>query len=212
MLFFAASDFTFTTRHIHSWVSFLLWPSCFILSGVIVLRSSPVAYWTPSDPGDSSFSVISFCLFIQFMRFSQKIYWNSLSVPPPVDHVLSELSTTTLLFWVALHSMAHSFIEFCKLLCHDKAVIHEGNILQYLFPNHPWTDFQLSSLSGANASICLLFYEIICLLFTDTNKYLSPVLLIRLESWCLEFYHFLMKDQDRKNGHWWNSYSECGSE
>ena len=29
----------------------------------------------------------------------------------PVDHVLLELSTMTCLFWVALHSMAHSFIE-----------------------------------------------------------------------------------------------------
>ena len=33
--FFIALDFTFTTRHIHNWVSFLLWPSCFILSGAI---------------------------------------------------------------------------------------------------------------------------------------------------------------------------------
>ena len=34
-LFFAASDFTFITRHIHSWKSFPLWPSHFILSGAI---------------------------------------------------------------------------------------------------------------------------------------------------------------------------------
>ena len=27
------------------------------------------------------------------------------------------------------HSMAHSFIEFCKPLCHDKTVIHEGEPL-----------------------------------------------------------------------------------
>ena len=32
-LFFTASDFTFTTKHIHNWASFLLWASCFILSG-----------------------------------------------------------------------------------------------------------------------------------------------------------------------------------
>ena len=29
--------------------------------------------------------------------------------------------------WVALHGMAHSFIELCKLLRHDKAVIYEGD-------------------------------------------------------------------------------------
>ena len=120
MLFFAASDFTFITRHFHSWVSFLLWPSCFILSAVIVLCSSPVAYWTPSNLGDSSFSVISFCLFIQFMRFSQKIYWNGLPFPPPVDHVLSELSTMTHLPWIVLHSVAHSFTELCKPVYHNK--------------------------------------------------------------------------------------------
>ena len=35
-----------------------------------------------------------------------------------MDHVLSELSTVIRLSWVALHSMAHSFIEL------DKAVVH----------------------------------------------------------------------------------------
>ena len=35
ILFFTASDFTFTTRHIHNW-TFSLWPSCFILSGAII--------------------------------------------------------------------------------------------------------------------------------------------------------------------------------
>ena len=28
--------------------------------------------------------------------------------------------------WVALHGMAHSFLELCKPLRHDKAVIHKG--------------------------------------------------------------------------------------
>ena len=44
-----------------------------------------------------------------------------------VDHVLSECSTVTHPSWVALHSMAHSFIELHKPLHHDKAVIHEGD-------------------------------------------------------------------------------------
>ena len=37
---------------------------------VVLLHSSPVAYWTPSDLGDSFFGVISFCSFIRFMRFN----------------------------------------------------------------------------------------------------------------------------------------------
>ena len=35
VLFFTASDFTFTTRYIHNWMSFLVWLSLFIPSGAI---------------------------------------------------------------------------------------------------------------------------------------------------------------------------------
>ena len=51
---------------------------------VILLHSSPVAYWTSLGLGDSSFSVLSLCPFIRFMRFSQQIYWGGLPFPPPV--------------------------------------------------------------------------------------------------------------------------------
>ena len=96
----------------------------FILELLIALRSSPVAYWTPSILGGSSFGVISFCLFILFMGFWWQEYWSGLPFPPPVDHIWSELSTMTHPSWMALYSMAHSFTELCK--GHDKAVIHEG--------------------------------------------------------------------------------------
>ena len=84
---------------------------------VTALHSSPVAYWTTSQLGSSSFSVISFRLFILFMGFLQQGYWSGLPFPPPVDPILSELSTMTHPSWVALHSMVHSFIELCKPLC-----------------------------------------------------------------------------------------------
>ena len=35
ILFFTVLNIILTTRHIHNWMSFLLWPSCFILSGAI---------------------------------------------------------------------------------------------------------------------------------------------------------------------------------
>ena len=73
VLFFTASDFTFTTRHIHTWALFLLWLSLFIPSGVF-LCSFPVAYWAPTHLGSSSFSVIFFCLLILFMGFSRQEY------------------------------------------------------------------------------------------------------------------------------------------
>ena len=41
----------------------------------LLLHWSPVAYWTPTDLGSSSFHVLSFCLFIVFMGFSRQEYW-----------------------------------------------------------------------------------------------------------------------------------------
>ena len=38
----------------------------------LFLYPSPAAYWTPTDLGSSSFSVLSFCLFILFMGFSRQ--------------------------------------------------------------------------------------------------------------------------------------------
>ena len=48
------------------------------------------------------------------------------AIPFSVDHILSELSTMTCPSWVALHSMAHSFIES------DKAVIHVISLASFL--------------------------------------------------------------------------------
>ena len=41
----------------------------------LFLHWSSVAYWAPTDLGSSSFSVLSFCLFILFMGFSRQEYW-----------------------------------------------------------------------------------------------------------------------------------------
>ena len=114
---------------------FLLWLHLFILSGVI-LHWSPVAYWAPTDLGSSSFSVLSFCLFILFMGFSRQEYRSCLPFPSPVDHVLSELSTMTHLPWVALHSMAHIFIEL------DKVEFHVTRLVSFLWL---WFSFYLPS-------------------------------------------------------------------
>ena len=90
-------------------------------------HSSPVAYWAPTDLGSSSFSVISFCLFILFMGFSRQERWSGLPFPSPVDHILSELSIVTHLSWVALHSMAHSFTEL------EKAVMQVIRLVSFLW-------------------------------------------------------------------------------
>ena len=70
--------------------------------------------------------------------FSRQDCWSGLPFPPPVDHVLSELFTVIRPSWVALHSMASSFPELHKPLCHNKVVIHEGvPIQQVIFKPAP---------------------------------------------------------------------------
>ena len=103
---------------------------CFLFSSVSSFFLELFLHWS------SSFSVISFCLFILFMGFSRKEYWSSLPFPSPVDHVLSELSTMTCLSWVALHGVGHSFIEL------DKAVIHVISLVSFLWL---WFSFCLPS-------------------------------------------------------------------
>ena len=106
------SPVTSTTEHYYSFGSI----SSFFLE--LFLHSSPVAHWTSTNLGSSSFSVIYFYLFILFMGFSRQEYGSGFRFPSPVDHILLELSTMTCPSWVALHGMANSFIEL------DKAVVH----------------------------------------------------------------------------------------
>ena len=70
----------------------------------LFLPWSPVAYWASTNLGSSSFSILSFCLFILFMGFSRQEYWRSLPFPSPVD----QNSTMTHPSWVPLHGMAQS--------------------------------------------------------------------------------------------------------
>ena len=94
-------------------VCFVSIPSFFL---ELFLHWSPVAYWAPTDLGSSSFSILSFCLFILFMGFSRQEYWSGLPFPSPVGHILSDLSTMTCPSWVAPRAWL-SFIEL------DKAVV-----------------------------------------------------------------------------------------
>ena len=126
ILLFTASDLASITSHIHNWVLFLLCSiSSFFLE--LFLHWSPVAYLPPTDMGSSSFSILSFCLFILFMGFSRQENWSGLPFPSPMDHVFSELSTMTCPSWVALHGMAHSFIEL------DKAVVYVIRLAGFLW-------------------------------------------------------------------------------
>ena len=74
-----------------------------------------------------------------FMGLSKQECWSGLPFPSPVEHNLSELSTMTDPSWVALHSMAHSFIEL------DTVVVHVINLISFL-----WLWFSFCLLSKGN--------------------------------------------------------------
>ena len=107
MLIFAASDFTFITRHIHNWVLLPLWTSCFFFSGAI--NNSPLSPSSILDtfqPGGLSFQCRIFLSFYTVYEVPMASILGWFSFHPPVDHVLSELSVMTCPSWVDLPSMA----------------------------------------------------------------------------------------------------------
>ena len=125
-----------------NYVTKLSYGCCFFFCSIssfflkLFLHWSPVAYWAPTNLGSSSFSVLSFCLFILFMGFSRQECWSGLPFPSPMDHILSEPSTMTHPSWVALHGMAHSFIEL------EKDVVHVISLIRFLWL---WLSFCLPS-------------------------------------------------------------------
>ena len=96
---------------------FLFWCCLFTLFCVIspLISSSILG---PYRPGSSSFSALSFCLFIVFMGLSGQEHESGLPFPSPVQHVLLELSTMTRPSWVALQGIAYSIIELYKTVVH----------------------------------------------------------------------------------------------
>ena len=102
---------------------------------VIALRSSQVAYWSPSNLGTRVVAHLPasyLCLFILPMGFYRQEYWSRLPFPSLLDHVLSELFTITCLSWVALHGMPHSFTEPDKF--QDGGL--EGRVLFRSYPQY----------------------------------------------------------------------------
>ena len=146
-------------------MSFLLWFNLFILSVAIsncplLLPSNILDTFWPVE--GSSSSVKSICLFILFIEFSQQEFWSGLPFLPPVDHILSELFTVTHPSCMALNDMTHSFIELCKPLSHDKAVIREGlsvesAIFEFVFDYLPKGLFWgKASFTALNALVVLV--------------------------------------------------------
>ena len=95
----------------------------FLVSEVISsLFSILSTYWL----GEFIFQCHLFLPFHTVYEVLKQDYWNVLPFPSPVNHILPELSTMTHPSWVALHGMAHSFIEL------DKAVVRVISLVNFL--------------------------------------------------------------------------------
>ena len=109
--------YTFTTRHIHKCVLFLLFLSLFIPSGPTSLLFSSSILGT-YQLGEFIFQCHIFLPFHIVHGILKQACRSGLPLSSSVDHVLSELSTTTLPFWVALRGMVLSFFELGGAMIH----------------------------------------------------------------------------------------------
>ena len=121
ILFFTTSDLTFTTRHIHNWMFFLLWLNHFISFGAISPLFSSSILERGVHLSDSYILVFSYCSQGSQNK-NDEMVCHSLSSGP----CLSECSTMTCPSWVALHGLAPSFTEL------DKAVILVISLVSFL--------------------------------------------------------------------------------
>ena len=78
------------------------------------------------QPGEFIFQCPIFLPFHTVHGVLKARILNGLPFPFPVDHILSDFPTMTRPSWVAVHGMAHSFIEL------DKAVVHVISLVSFL--------------------------------------------------------------------------------
>ena len=82
--------------------------------------------WAPTPPEDLIFQCHIFLHFHAANGVLREKILSGLPFPSPGDHILSQCSTMTNWFWVALQGMAHSFIEL------DKVVVHMISLISFL--------------------------------------------------------------------------------
>ena len=127
VLFFTASDFTFTTRYIHSWALFLLWLSCFIFTEAIsnypllFLSNILNTFWTGGAHLPVSYLfAYSYCSWGSCNKNTGRgchflLRWTTFCQNSSLWPVHPGWPCTACL----------SFTELYKPLHHDKPVIHE---------------------------------------------------------------------------------------
>ena len=138
------------TRHIHSWVQFLLWFRLLTPSGAIFLLF-PSSILDTYLPAGVIFQCHMFLLSYTFLGVlkARKLKWSPF--PSLVDHLLWELSTISHPSWVAQTVRAHSFIELLKAVIHVIILV----CFQRLCVSF-WSSWYCSSAS----SVCPLVDEV----------------------------------------------------
>ena len=141
ILLFTALDLASITSHIHNWMLCLRWLCLFILSGVIspLISSSILGIY---QPGHFIFRCPIFLPFrtVHGVLKARILKWFAIPFSSGPHFVRTPHSMglhMTHLSWVALHGMAHSFIEL------DKAAVHVMRFDSLVFCD---CDFQSSAL------------------------------------------------------------------
>ena len=129
-LFFTESDFTFTTRHIHSWSSFLLWPRLFIPIGAV----SNCALLFPSSMLDTLCPV-------------RHNFWCHIFLP---FHCFCEFLKARILEWVDITS-SHG-PQFYRTLHYGPSILGCLNGITHSFIEYtsPFTMTRLWFMKGKN--------------------------------------------------------------
>ena len=126
ILLFTASDLASITSHSHNWALFSLWLYRFFFSGVIspLFYSSILGTYRPGEFIFQCHIILPFHIVHGVLK-ARILKWFSIpfSSGPRLIRTLHHDS----LSWMALHSMAHSFIEL------DKAVIYVISLISFLW-------------------------------------------------------------------------------
>ena len=85
----------------------------------------PVEYWAPTDLGSSSVSVLSFCLFILFVRFSGE------GNGTPLQHSCLENPMDGGAWWAAVYGVAQSWIRLKRLSSSSSNGVLKARILKW---------------------------------------------------------------------------------
>ena len=141
------SPFTVTTRHIHNWPPFPLWLSLFILSekNSLLFPSNTMNTYQPGRLITQFQTVLPFHTVHGALK-SRILKWFAIpfsSGPGFIRSLHHDPSS-----WVALHGMAHSFIELHKAVIHIFILVVDVWLLSHVWLFViPWTAAHQASLS-----------------------------------------------------------------